>query len=160
MSVTLITSSTDEVTLKPEGENSLLANLPGFTSLNTIGVIGRARMGKSFLASLITNLLAFFQVRRSALPVTRGVHMFNSPTTNQIVFDTEGMGINSIDHDIRLLVPILLVCRVIIVNWKANIETDSKSTLFLFFCFCCSSSFYVVVAIRNPPGPVHSLKCC
>jgi hypothetical protein len=124
---TLISSSAEEeVTLTPEGKNSLLANLSGCPSLNTIGVVGRARAGKSFLADLLSLCQAHFEVRRSTQSVTRGVHMFNSPTTNKIVFDTEGMGINSIDHDIRLLVPILLVSRVIVFNWKANIETESE----------------------------------
>ena len=88
-------------------------------SLNIVAIVGIARAGKSTLMNCLAGDNVF-KTSRSYIPSTHGVWLSKSTKIGDngvvVYVDTEGEGNDCTDNDVKLLTPVLMLSKVVILN--------------------------------------------
>lgn len=114
------------------------------TNINLIAIFGRARQGKSFLMNCLTGETDVFKISNAKESCTQGIDISNkwlsvkefasidsntksttsAPSIRIGFVDAEGQGDKDVTYDARLVCPILLASKVVIFNWKGDLQKD------------------------------------
>ena len=123
--------------LQPAGESFRMVLHPMATQLfdqlagptNVVAVFGKVRTGKSYLMNALAEAPDLFVVSSGARSFTRGVHVSSRTTTRRaatggdihLTFaDIEGQGDQGTLYDLKLVSPLLLVTKVLILNVQCS----------------------------------------
>ncbi|CAN0237949.1 unnamed protein product, partial [Ectocarpus sp. 4 AP-2014] len=127
----------EKLVVSPAGD-SVLGRIPTAAPVNLVSIVGPAKSGKSSLMNAVIGDGDTFKMSTAVKPCTEGGDL--SPCTVRlsefafkngcvlacrdpsddpyVVFaDVEGQGDESVDHDVRLATPFLLLSKVTIFNW-------------------------------------------
>ena len=115
----------------------------GSAYCNLISIFGRARQGKSFLMNYLAGESDIFKISNSKDPCTQGIDISATSKTLaefsgngsssrggggsdiRIGFvDAEGQGDRDVSYDAQLVCPILLASKVVLFNWKGDLQRD------------------------------------
>lgn len=116
------------------------------SQINIISIFGRARQGKSFLMNCLSGERELFTVSNKKDSCTQGIdisskwlslksfssidndHMISAPVGGPEVHvgfcDAEGQGDKDVEYDAELVCPILLISKIVIFNWKGDLQKD------------------------------------
>lgn len=115
--------------------------------INLISIFGRARQGKSFMMNCLSGEREVFRVSNEKDSCTQGIDVSSkfigirefsridggtqldtsSEVTSSIkigFLDAEGQGDRDISYDSRLACPALLCSKVVLFNWKGDLQKD------------------------------------
>lgn len=90
--------------------------------ISVVGIAGPARSGKSFLANMLLEKMAGFQMGSSTMPCTKGIWIWGKPKivgeTAMLVIDTEGLHSQQRDAaiDAAILGITMLLSSVLVYN--------------------------------------------
>ena len=107
---------------------------PAGTPVSIIAVCGRVRTGKSYLMNALAKVSDLFVTSSQAHSFTHGVHVssrtFNSSAfgplsegasgTELAFVDMEGQGNQGVNYDVKLVSPLLLVSKVLLLNVQCS----------------------------------------